>query len=95
MIQAYAEQHRQDLTNNGKTQTVKLLSGSLKWRKKPASIQIDGELSQVLAELRRRKLARFIRVKEEINKTALLAKRPIHGIAIADGGETFSIEITP
>ncbi len=98
-IQQYAESNRAELTQNGKMQSVKLGSGCLKWRKKPASVQLNGDAETVLQELRRRKLSRFIRVKEEINKTAILSerdlfeKRPLDCIVILDNQETFSIEI--
>lgn len=97
-LEQYATEHRAELTNHGKSKTVQTVSGCLKWRKTPPAVQIDGDLSSVLTEIRRRKLSRFIRVKEELNKTALLAerelleRRPIAGVSIIHGKETFTIE---
>lgn len=98
-IEQYALEHRAELTDNGKNKTVQCVSGCLKWRKTPASVQINGDLNTVLAEIRHRKLSRLIRVKEEINKTAILAerdlltRRPLAGVQIVDGKESFTIEI--
>lgn len=96
-ISDYAWQHRNELTENGKSKTAKIGTGCLKWRKAPAAVQITGDIEAILEQLRRRKLSRLIRVKQEIDKTALLAerelisRRPIDGIEIADGAETLSI----
>lgn len=96
-LAAYAHEHRAELTNNGKSKTVAVGGGSIKWRKQPAKVEISGDMAAVLAALKRRRLGRFIRVKEELDKAALLKdpaaiKTPIQGLQIVQGGETLSID---
>ena len=60
-------------------------------------MEITGDIADILAALKRRRLNRFIRVKEELNKPALLKdaaaiKTPISGLQIVQGGESISIE---
>lgn len=94
----YAEQHREELTNNGKNKTLKLPYGVIKWRKQPDSVQISGNLNEIISELKKRRLSRFIRTKTEINKQAILAeaqtfiKQPIKGIEFISGKEVLTIQ---
>lgn len=86
------------MTNNGKTKTAKIGAGVIKWRKQPAKVEVSADLADIFAALKRRRLSRFIHVKEELNKAAILKeaaaiKTPIHGLNITDGGETLSIEV--
>lgn len=67
----WAEANRAQLTDNGRTRTAKLASGDLGWRLSPPSVQVDGEAA-VLEELHRRGLQRFVRVRESLNKEAVL-----------------------
>lgn len=95
-LAAYAEANREELTG-GKGKTVKLAAGCIKWRKTPAKVEITGDAAEIIAALKRRRLSRFIRVKEEIDRAAVLKeaaaiKTPIDGLNITDGGETLSIE---
>ena len=58
--------------------------------------ELQASLAQ-LVKLERRRLNRFIRVKEELDKTALLKetgaiKTPIDGLQIVDGVEKLIIE---
>lgn len=93
----YAEKHRAALTNNGKKQSFATAYGVVKWRKLPASVQISGDIETIIAALKKRRLSRFLRVKTELNKQALLAEsaqlaaKPIEGLNIITGGETISI----
>lgn len=96
-IADYAHHHRAELTDNGKTKSAKIGVGIIKWRKQPAKVEVSGDLTDIFAALKRRRLSRFIRVKEELDKTAILKeaaaiKTPIQGLSITDGGETLSIE---
>lgn len=96
-IAAYAERHRATLTDSGKSKTVKIGNGCLKWRKQPAKVDVTGDPTAILAALKRRKLTRFIRVKEELNKAAILKeadaiKTPIAGLSIIESGETLTID---
>lgn len=97
-IGQYAQMHRDTLTGGGLRKSVSIGTGAIKWRKQPDSVQITGDLDTMLAELKKRRLTRFLRVKTELNKTAIMAdaellqKRPIAGIAIVQGGETMVID---
>lgn len=98
-IANYANSHRAELTQNGKMKTVQIGSGCLKWQKSRAKVEITGDTAAIIASLKRRKLSRFIRVREELDKTAILKehtaiKTPIDGLAIIQGGtdETLTIE---
>lgn len=93
----YAEANRAELTGSSKSKTVTVLGGSVKWRKQPAKVEITGEPETIIAALKRRRLTRFIRTKEEIDRAAILRepeaiKTPIAGLAIVGGGEVMTIE---
>ena len=97
-IGQYAQIHRDALTGGGLRKSVSIGSGAIKWRKQPDSVQITGDIDTMLAELKKRRLTRFLRVKTELNKTAIMAdaellqKRPVAGIAIVQGGEAMVID---
>lgn len=96
-IADYATRHRAELTDNGKSKTAAVGTGCIKWRKQPAKVEITGNIAAILSVLKRRRLSRFIRVKEELDKTALLKeaaaiKTPIDGLQIVSGGEKLIIE---
>lgn len=94
----YATANRDSLTDSGKKKSLTFGVCTLKWRKKAASVNITGEAKEIIAALKKRRLSRCIRVKEEINKTAIkaeterLSKKPIDGITITEGGETLTID---
>lgn len=93
-VQAYAEAHREDLTNGGKTKTVAFTTGEIGWRQRPPSVSVRAA-DTVIETLKRMGLNRFVRVKEEVNKEAILAEpeaaRGIAGLAITVGVEDFFI----
>ena len=96
-IAEYATRHRAELTDNGKSKTATIGTGCIKWRKQPAKVEITGDITAILSALKCRRLSRFIRVKEELDKTALLKeaaaiKTPIDGLQIVSGGEKLIIE---
>lgn len=84
-IQTWCEAHRDELTGNGKVKFANLTTGEVQWRNRPPSVSIRGA-DNVIELLRRLGLERFIRVKEEINKDAILnekeAVKNIPGISI-------------
>ena len=80
-VQTWCEAHRSDLTQGGKTKTVQLPTGEVKWRVTPPSVSIKGT-EAVLQLLRNKQLVQFIRAKEEVNKEAILADpKAVAGIA--------------
>lgn len=96
-ISEYAAANREELTG-GKGKTAKLANGCIKWRKGRPTVKIEGDTAEIIATLRRRRLRRWLIVKEEISKTAILAeaelleKRPIDGVSIAPAVENIVIE---
>lgn len=97
-ISEYAAANREELTG-GKGKTAKLANGCIKWRKGRPTVQIQGDTVAIIAAIKRRKLSRWLVVKEEISKTAilkeaeLLEKRPIDGLSIAPAVENIVIEV--
>lgn len=93
-IQTWCEANRKELTQDGKTKTVNLTTGEIVWRNRPPSCTIKG-VESVMEALKKLKLTRFIRSKEEINKEAILneqdAVKNIPGITINRDLEDFAI----
>jgi phage host-nuclease inhibitor protein Gam len=94
-VQLWAEANRAALTDGGKTKTITLSSGVVAWRAPPPRVKIH-DVDAVIAELRERQLQRFLRVKTEIDKQAMLGEAGIAGlvpgVAIARGPEAIVIE---
>ena len=93
-IQAWCESHRDELTNNGKTKTGTFNTGEVQWRQRPPSVGIRG-VDSVLDSLKMRGFTQFIRIKEEINKEAMLNEpdtaASVPGVTIKTGVEDFVI----
>lgn len=93
-VQSWCEANRSDLTNGNKVKSANLVTGDVQWRVRPPSVTIRG-VDSVMETLRRLKLDRFIRTKEEINKEAILnepgAVSGVAGIKVNSGIEDFSI----
>lgn len=93
-IQAWAEVNRDELTNDGKVKTVKLMSGEFNWRTRPPKVTLRGK-PKIIQALKDLGLTRFIRTSEDIDKEALLKEKgaasSIAGITISSAGEDFNI----
>lgn len=95
-LSVWAEANRTALTGGGKTKTVNLVTGLLSWRLKPAKVT-PRKVEEVIAAIKRMGLGKkFLRVKEEIDKEAMLKEREkartIPGITIGSDGEEFIVE---
>lgn len=92
-VQRFCEAHRETLCLKG-SKTANFVTGEVSWRQRPPSVSIRG-LEAVLDTLLRMGLGRFVRVKQEPNKEAMLneaeALRGIAGIHITSGVEDFII----
>ena len=90
----FAQNNRKELTEGGKKKTVSLPTGQLSWRLTPLAVSVKDK-DQVVATLKRLGLDRFIRVKEELDKQAVLkeseAVSNIKGISI-DQREEFVVK---
>jgi phage host-nuclease inhibitor protein Gam len=98
LVQRWCEANRDALTA-GKTKTVSFTSGTVCWRHRPPSVNVKPKIATVLEWMKanlKRKANRFIRVKEELDKEALLAAPAIvaliPGVTIGSAGEDFIIE---
>lgn len=94
-VQAYCETRRKELTD-GKTKTLKFVTGTVSWRKARARVEIDDEES-VIAQFKKAGLAMFVRLREEIDKAEILKRpviwsAPINGLRVVEGAETFVVE---
>lgn len=89
-VQTWCEANRDSLTNSGKVKTAALASGEVRWRTTPPSVGIKA-MEKVIEALKSFKLDRFLRTKEEIDKTAILAEpeavEHIKGISITQREE--------
>ncbi|UVS62485.1 MULTISPECIES: host-nuclease inhibitor Gam family protein [Nitrosomonas] len=95
-VQGYCEAHRLELTDGGKVKTANLITGEVQWRQRPPSVSVRGS-DTVIEMLKRLGLERFIRIKEEINKEAVLNApdqvRGVAGLTVVTGVE--DLVITP
>lgn len=95
-VQAWCEAHRTELCgeNDKLGKTANLVTGEVAWRIRPPSIAIRGA-DAVMETLLRMGLGRFVRVKNEPNKDAMLnepeAVRGIAGITVVTGQEDFIV----
>jgi len=84
-VHLYCEAHRDELTQGGKTKTANLSSGEIRWRLRPPSVVLKG-IDKIIEAFKVLGLFRFIRTKEEIDKTAILAEpetvKNVRGIRI-------------
>lgn len=94
-VQTWCEANRDSLTDNGKVKFADFVTGTVKWRVKPPSVSVRGA-EAVIALLKQNGLTRFVRVKEEVNKEAVLnevdAVRGVAGLSVTSGVEEFIIE---
>ena len=95
-VQAWCEAHRTELCGEDDKlgKTANLVTGEVSWRQRPPSVSVRG-VDTVLETLLRMGLGRFVRVKDEPNKEAMLnepeAVRGIAGITIVTGVEDFIV----
>lgn len=89
-LHVWCEANRAELTNSGKRKSADLGAGEIKWRITTPKVALRN-ITGVLESLTRLGLTRFIRVKEEVNKDAILAEPDavagITGITITQGEE--------
>ncbi|MBI3445603.1 MAG: host-nuclease inhibitor Gam family protein [Magnetospirillum sp.] len=94
-LHTYAEAHRTQLTQDSRVKFHRFAAGEIAWRTRPPKVTIRGA-ETVIAALKRLGLERFLRVKEEPNKEAMLAEpevaTTIAGISIGSSGEDFIVK---
>ncbi|HWP00029.1 MAG TPA: host-nuclease inhibitor Gam family protein [Methylococcus sp.] len=93
-IQTWCEAHRDELTEGGKVKTGHFITGDVQWRQRPPSVVIRG-VDAVIEVLKRMDLTRFLRVRTEIDKQAILnepeAVKGVPGLTIVTGVEDFVV----
>lgn len=93
-VLTFCEANRDELTRSGKVKFHRFPAGEVNWRRRPPKVSVRG-LAVVVERLKALKLTRFLRVKEEINKEAMLAEPDvagaIDGVKIGSEGEDFVI----
>lgn len=95
-VQTWCEANRVEICGKGKS--ANLITGEVSWRMRPPSVSVPragDKLDEAINRLRGLGLLRFIRVKEEINKEAILAEPAevagVKGIKVVSGVEDFVI----
>jgi phage host-nuclease inhibitor protein Gam len=102
-IQMFCEPNRGSLADENGVKYIEFTTGKVEWRKQPDTIAVPRtpeNLDTVLGLLEQRGLVRFIRVKREINKEAMLLERVnltgliagIPGLSLRIGQEAFTIK---
>lgn len=88
----YASANRNALTDGGKKKTISWPTGKFGWRFTPPKVALK-KVADVLAALKEKGLERFIRVKESVNKEALLEEpevaQTIKGVSVTQHEEFF------
>lgn len=94
-VQAYCETRRAELTE-GKTKSLKFVTGTVSWRKGRVRVEMDHDEAVVIARLKKAGLAVLVRLREEIDKAAILARpglvNGVPGVRVVAQPETFTIE---
>lgn len=92
-VQIFCEANRDKLLEKG-GKTANLITGEVSWRIRPPSVSLR-KIDDVIERLERFGLGRFVRVKKEVNKEAILAEpntvTDIVGITVNSGIEDFII----
>lgn len=89
----FAEARKTDLTRDAKT--VVLGAGEFGWRMTPMKVVLTKDEQKLIRMLRRRKLARFVRVKAEIDKEALRKELPVIDGITYDQHDEFFVKPKP
>lgn len=93
-VQIWCEANRDDLTQGGKSKSGGFITGTVQWRQRPPSVSVRG-VEAVIEALKSFGLTRFIRIKEELNKDAILnepsAVAGVAGLLIKKNTEDFII----
>jgi phage host-nuclease inhibitor protein Gam len=94
-LRLWSEANRDGLTEGGRVKFADLGTGRISWRFRPPSVRLT-KIETLLETLKARGLHRFIRVREEPSKEAMLAEpalaRSVSGITIGSEGEDFIVE---
>lgn len=74
----FAERHRDKLTEKGEKKTVHFSTGDVLWRRMPLAVSIASRnVKKVIEMCKSLGLERFIRIKKELDKEAMLREREV------------------
>lgn len=74
----FAEKHRDKLTEKGEKKTVHFPTGDILWRRMPFAVSVASRnVKKVIEMCKSFGRKRFIRVKEELDKEAMLREREV------------------
>jgi phage host-nuclease inhibitor protein Gam len=97
-LRIFAEANRDRLTKGGKVKYHRFETGEISWRNRPAKVSLR-KVDDVIAAIKAAGLKnKFLRVKEEVNKDAMLEEKHraiaagITGVSIGSDGEDFIVE---
>lgn len=97
-VQIWCEANRALITDGGKVKFADFVTGVVKWRINPPKVSVSG-VDAVLALMEGNEvLQRFVRIKKEVNKDAILnepdlfADGAVPGIKLVQGQEFFVVE---
>lgn len=99
-LKIFAEANRSNLTNQNRTKTVDLGTGTVSWRASPPKVKGVPRAKEAVVELIKKikglGFTQFLRVTVEVNREAMLADpekaEKVPGIKIASDGEEFTVE---
>ena len=95
-LKVFCEANRDRLTGGGKVKFHRFATGEISWRLRPARVSIRGKEAVIAAIKAARLGKRFLRVREDVNKEAMLEDRAtaaaIRGVTIGSDGEDFLVE---
>lgn len=97
-LRVFTEAHRARLTGGGKVKYHRFATGEISWRTRPARVTIRGKDAVIDAIKAARLGKKFLRIKEDINKEAMLEEdnrqlaAAIKGVSIGSDGEDFIVE---
>ena len=95
-LHTYAEAHRDALTRDGKVKFHRFAAGEISWRTRPPKVSIKGGVEAVISAFKSLGLLQFVRVKEDLNREAMLAEPDvatvISGVTIGSAGEDFIVK---
>ena len=93
-VEIWCAANRSKILEKG-LKTANLITGEVSWRFSPPSVSLR-KIEDVIASLKEKGLTQFIRVKEEVNKEAILADplavKDVAGVTIKSGQEFFEIK---
>lgn len=95
-LQTWCEANRVAITDGNRVKFADLGTGKVSWRLRPPKVTLPKDAAELIGRLKAMRLSLFVRVKEEVDREAMLANpdqaRRVPGVRISSEGEDFVIE---